>query len=280
MTKIRLLILISLCLFFSLEGKAQGYHTMRPDSILYGRIQEYISLLSDYMGFMNDSRKPFNTKLYYKKKTLALFMPHAKAVIKGKNLKECQALSIKDFLDDVLDSTQDARQYVLDSIQVPNWKNKNLSSSDSILWTDSRIVKVHKQVSFNSSDSILLIRETTEMGDEWRPLLGSLFLSYKQLKINEDENKQDIIIPTLVADSTDNKSSNRQRPQQEHVRCKGETRGRVLQSIQRNGNKKRHSENRQGCKEEESLDATQPCQLQVYECSKDACCRYHDATGH
>lgn len=179
MTKQKYLIMIGLYLFFSLEGQAQDNYTMRPDSILQGRIQEYISLLTDYIGFINTKNKPNSTKQYYKKKACALFMPYAKAIIKSKDSKEQQALNIKIFFDSPIDSI---KQYDLDSIQVPNWKSKSLILPDSILWIDSKVITIYKRTTFHFQDSIMLIRETTELGDEWRPLLGNLFLSYKQKK--------------------------------------------------------------------------------------------------
>lgn len=262
MIKYRTVIIFILSLFF-LNGTAQDIHVIIPDSILYKRIGERISLLNDYMTYISDKRKPFNTRQYYAQKATSLFMPNAMVYIRGGKSGNILRTSVEEFFRQSTSFPKYLEKYELDSIQVPNWRNKNLNSSDSILWVDAKILKLHQGSVYNYSDSLMLVKEATDLREEWRPLLGNLFVSYKHIKQANNDTKQNITIPSVAVDSVGNsQGATSHRTQSKHVRCKSKTRGRVLRTLQRRGNKKGHSKE-QGRKEEESSDVTQPRQLQI-----------------
>lgn len=262
MMKYRTVIVFILSLFF-LSGKAQDTSTITSDTILYRRICERISLLSDYMTYITNSHKPLATRKYYVVKVTSLFMPNAVVTIRCGKTKN--STPVENFFYRGTCDSKYFENYELDSIQVPNWKNKNLSSPDSILWVDAKVLQLHQGSVYNYSDSLMLVKETTELREEWRPLLGNLFLSYKHVKQTDNDTKQNIAISCVAMDSVGNsQGSVSQRTQSKHVRRKSKVGGRILRSIQRNGNEEGHS-TKQGRKEEEPSDVAQPRQLQVEE---------------
>lgn len=264
MIKIRTVIVLILSLFF-MNGKAQDSHDITSDSILHRRIWERVSLLNDYMTYISNRHKPFATRQYYVQKATSLFMPNAIVHIRGCKAGHITKISVKEFLRRGTYDSKCFRIYDLDSIQVPNWRSEKLASSDSTIWVDAKVLKFHQGDVYNYSDSLMLVKEATDLREEWRPLLGNLFLSYKHIKRVNDDTKQDITASAVTMDSVGNSQcTTSQRTQSKHVRCKSKTRGRVLRTLQRRGNKKGHSKE-QGRKEEESSDVTQPRQLQVEE---------------
>ncbi len=66
--------------------------------------------------------------------------------------------------------------YDLDSIQVPNWRSEKFAFCQILLWVDAKVLKLHQGDGCNYSDSLMLVKEATEQREEWRPLLGNLFL--------------------------------------------------------------------------------------------------------
>ena len=255
-----LIVLFFLCLSYPIEGWAQEAHC---DTILANRIYEYIGLFKDYLHFISQKQKPLKAKCYYEKKAKSLFTPDAQVII-YKNGIEFQKEPIDSFLLSIRTIQLSLSDFTLDSIQVPNWNSNRLESQQDALWVDCQIISIDKTITYSHQDSIMLTKEMTEMRDEWRPLLGNLYISYKLNGIENDEIKQDNTHSHIVVDSTNcHQSTICQRVKQKHVRCKSKTRGRVLQPVQRSRSEKRHSKQKQRRKEEESSHAIKPSQLQI-----------------
>lgn len=97
MTKYKSIELTILCLFFFLNGKAQVHHFLSQDSLLYGRIQESVALMLDYMKFISTPNKTLATKQYYAQKAISLFVPRAVAIIKEDTKANKRIMPISDF---------------------------------------------------------------------------------------------------------------------------------------------------------------------------------------
>lgn len=256
-----LIVLFFLCLSSAIKGQTQEVHC---DTILENRIHEYIGVFKDYLRFISHKQKPMNTRCYYERKAKLLFTPKSQVII-YKNGIEFQKEPIDSFLLSIRTAQLSLSEFTLDSIQVPNWNSNRLELQQDVLWVDSKIISIANMVMYSHQDSIMLMKEMTEMRDEWRPLLGDLYVSYILNDIEKNETKQDKTNSHVVVDSTNNQPSTVcQRVKQKHVRCKSETCGRVLQPVQRNRSKKRYSKQKQRRKEEESSHAVEPCKLQIY----------------
>lgn len=224
MTKNKSIELTILCLFFFLNGKAQVHHFLSQDSLLYGRIQESVALMLDYMKFISTPNKTLATKQYYAQKAISLFVPRAVAIIKEDTKANKRIMPISDFFLQSIKNTDLIKKFEVDSIQVPNWENKRLLSSDSILWIDAKVIPIQSLLQFDYSDSLMVVKEITEEREEWRPLLGIIYLSNKHLKKNSNDKNQNIVTSGLNVDCIDNRGTDNQQSKSKHVRCKGKTR--------------------------------------------------------
>lgn len=265
MRKTLLFILIIFSLPFTSIAQTKDQNDVLSDTILQKRVYEYLELLQDYLKFMSNEKKSANTRLFYQAKALALFTPHALAKISLSEHKT-EEVNIHTFLSRIMNPRDSAFSYRLDSIQVPNWENKKLSSLQNEIMVDCKNITFIKTITYNlHKDSITLFRESTEIRDEWRPLLGNLYVTFMKITTN-DEITQDIDSIANPVDSThQQQGAICQRTEQKHIRCKGKARGRVLQPIQRKGNKKRHPQEKQGCPKEESPHASKPLELPIEE---------------
>lgn len=253
-----MLAFIFLCLSYSIEGRAQEIHC---DTILEKRIYEYIGLFKDYLQFMSNEQKSLETRCYYEKKAKVLFSPNSYAII-YKDSIVFQSFPIDSLLKSIRTSQLSLSDITLDSIQVPNWNCKTPDSQRSTIWVECKVISIDNAVTYRHQDSLMLAKESTEKREEWHPLLGNLYISYIHNHVKENEIKKDNSIPLTIVDCTlDNKSTVCQRVKQKHVRCKSKTRGRILQPIQRDRKEKRHSKQKQRCKEEESSHVIKPGEL-------------------
>ena len=154
-------------------------------NVFCARIDERLSQLYDYISFIYHQDSLDMRSIYISNKLVNLFSPNASINIKRENDVETTILSVFDFGKMLCDKSLNLQS--LDSINVPVW-------DDSILYLDNTIEKhefksckkslkkdclTGNNIGIPNEQKLLVYKIPTEIGEEWIPLLGNLFVTIK-----------------------------------------------------------------------------------------------------
>ncbi len=137
------------------------------------RLAAQLTQLKDYIEFIADGGTGESSE-YYIRKVKDLFAKDSKIIVTDGDDRE--ALSIDSFFHFI--AKREIVLQRLDSVEVPLWEESRLlTGKDSIAYVRSQLYMFSGKMANQTNRNVLpVVREGTEEGDEWMPLLGNLYV--------------------------------------------------------------------------------------------------------